>query len=89
MAKPSMKVLSVQVPAAQHEAIRKWAKQRDSDLSKTVRKALREFCLKEGITIDEHKPINSLINNSIDPLAERLANAGIGLDDLGTDEEAP
>ncbi len=77
MAKPDMKLLSVQIPVAQYEAIRKWAKQRDSDVSKTVRQALREFCEVWEI------PIKPAISNGIDPLAERLAKAGIGLEELG------
>ena len=72
MKNEEMKLLSVQIPVSLYRALRNWAYDQDSDVSKTVRKALREFCEVRGIPI----------NREID-LAEKLAKAGIGLEELG------
>ena len=68
------KFLSVKVPTSLYEALRRWADNNDTDVSKTCRIALRNFCHKNGIEIDE--------GNDTDPLAQRLKEAGISIEDL-------
>ena len=51
MAKEDTRFLGVYVPIKQYEAIREWAHNNDSDVSKACRAALRDFCHKEGIVV--------------------------------------
>ncbi len=75
MANTDMKLLSVQVPVVLYDAIREWARNRDLDVSKAVRQALRDFCRKEGIETSDN-------NGSKGQLAEEFERYGFCVVDL-------
>ncbi len=85
MVNKEKKYIGFYAPISLYIALKKWAREIDSDISKICRQALEEYCNERGIDIEKEYKKYLEITQGDDPLARALIDAGIGLDDLGED----
>ena len=88
MVNKEKKYIGFYAPISLYISVKRWANEIDSDISKVCRQALEKCCNERGIDIEKEYKKYLEITQGDDKLARALIDAGIGLEELRTDEDA-